>query len=69
LQQLSGDVFVDSEYGFSEYQTEGLILHQFDRCGDNSNPKVDSPQRQIYPCATAVLFVGVFHNAIKLFDM
>ncbi|MGB6686836.1 MAG: ATP-binding protein [Terracidiphilus sp.] len=67
IQRVSGGVFFDGEYAYSEYQAQGLILHQFDYWWDYIQQNTSVQRRQLYPNATAALFTSVFKNGVKVF--
>jgi hypothetical protein len=68
VQRISGGLFFDDEYSYSEYQAHGMIFHQFDYWWDyiaqNTFPQV----RQLYPDATAALLTSAFANAVKIYQ-
>lgn len=66
-QLVAGGVFFDGDYGYSEYQSQGLILHEFDYWWDYHEVNQSAVQRRLYPDATAALFRSVLENARKVY--
>lgn len=67
MQRVSGGLFFDDLYVYSEYQAQGLILHQLDYWWDYVDLNTSVAQRQLYPSAMAALFASVLENAAKVF--
>lgn len=67
FQKIAGGASCDGEYGYSEYQQQGLILHEFDYWWDYIGPNDSRQVRQLYPHATAALIMSALLNASKLY--
>lgn len=58
VQRVSGGLLYDGEYGYSEFQQQGLIFHEFDYWWDFSGPATSPGARQLLPGVTAALLWG-----------
>src|SRR6185312_6137496 len=69
LQLVSGGIFYDSEYSYSEYQSQGLIFHEFDYWWDYLNPNTSATRRQLYSNAVAALVASTLLNAKTVYRL
>jgi len=68
LQRVAGGMFFDGDYSYSEFQQQGLVLHEFDYWWDYTNsPSVSLGARQLLPEVTASLITGVLELSRELY--
>jgi hypothetical protein len=67
LQRVAGGMFFDGEYSYSEFQQQGLILHEFDYWWDYAQTSVSLGARQLFPEVTASLITAVLELSRQLY--
>lgn len=60
-------MFFDGEYSYSDFQQQGLILHEIDYWWEYAHSSVSQGARQLFPEVTASLIAGVLELSRQLY--
>ncbi len=67
LQRVAGGVVFDGDYGSSEFQSQGLFLHEFDYWWDYYGRAVQPGGRVVYPSFTASAIFGTLELSRRIY--
>jgi hypothetical protein len=67
LRRVAGGLLFEGDCGSSEFQQQGLILHEFDYWWNYYGPYVSPGARQLYPEVTAALFWGALELSSEIY--
>ncbi len=67
FQRIAGGLLFEGEYGYSEFQQQGLIFHEFDYWWEYVYQPVSRGARQLYPTVTAVLLKSALQLSLEIY--
>jgi hypothetical protein len=67
MQRVAEGILYLSNYGSSEFQQQGLILHEFDYWWDYYGPSVSVGGKWLSPSVTAAMFSGVLELSLLIY--
>jgi hypothetical protein len=67
VRRVAEGILYLGSYGSSEFQQQGLILHEYDYWWDYHGPSVSSNAKWLSPRATAALLLGVLKLSLRVY--